>query len=233
MATIRDVITGSLRLIEEAGAGEIPSAESINDGLYSLNSMISSWSIQGNLIFTRTSETFTLTGGDASYAIGPTGDFVTTRPLEIEYMTLSSGDVDYTLQELSEQEYVTMALKTVQGIPYGFYYDGNYPNGTIKFYPTPSTNFTISVYSNKPLTESSSVNDTLVSPEGYERALRYNLAVEIAPEYGKQASMSVSKIAVESKNAIRAQNGRNGAEKMRVDDALMMNGRYDVYTDGI
>lgn len=233
MATIRDVITGSLRLIEEVGAGEEPSSESINDGLYSLNSMISSWSIQGGLVYTKSTDTFTLTGGDASYTIGATGDLVTARPLEIEYMTLTSGDVDYTLQELSQQEYVTMALKTVQGIPYGFYYDGNYPNGTIKFYPIPSSNFSISIYSNKPLTESSSVNETLVAPEGYERAFRYNLACEIAPEYGKKANAQVQKIAIESKNAIRAQNGRNGAEKLRVDDALMRNGRYDVYTDGL
>lgn len=230
---IRDIVTGSLRLIEEVGSGEQPSAESINDGLYSLNSMISSWSIQGGLVYTKSSDTFTLSGGDNSYTIGLTGDFATTRPLSIDYMTVTSGDVEYTLEELSEQEFVTMALKSVQGIPYGFYYDGNYPLGTIKYYPTPSQDFTVRIYSNKPLSEYSSVNDDLVAPEGYERAFRYNLAVEVAPEYGKQASMSIQKIAIESKNAVRAQNGRNGAEKMRVDDALLRQGFYDVFTDGI
>lgn len=232
MTTIRDVITGSLRLLEEIGSGETPSSESINDGLYSLNSMISSWSIQGGLVFTQTVETFSLTAGDNSYTIGLTGDFVTTRPTLIRFITVTSGGIDYTLEELTQEQYATLALKNIQGIPYGFYYDGNSPDGTLKFYPSPSAGYTATLYCEKALSSYSSVNDTLVAPEGYERAFRYNLACEIAPEYGKQANAQVQKIAIESKNAVRAQNGRNTIELLKVDDALMHNRRFNIYTDG-
>lgn len=231
MTTIRDTITGALRLIEEVGAGETPTSESLNDGLYSLKSMISSWSIQGGMVFTKSTDLFSLVSGTSSYSIGATGDFATARPLDIDYITISSGGVDFTLEEMTEQEYAGIAIKTVQGMPYAFYYDGNYPNGNIKFYPTPSENYVITIYSNKPLSEFTSVNEQLIAPEGYERAFRYNLAVEIAPEYGKQASASVASIAIESKNAVKSQNNKNGAEKMRVDSFLTGRSKYDIYTD--
>lgn len=230
MATIRDLIGGSMRLIEELGAGEYPSAESAADGLTALNGMISSWSIQGDLVYTETVETFNLTGNDGIYTIGPTGDLVTTRPSRITAVTVNDGAIDIPLTMYSIDQYASIADKTATGIPDSIYIDYNFPNLTVKLYPMPSQAYTMTVYSEKPLSEYSAIGDTLTVPPGYERALRYNLAMEIAPEYGKQASATVMKIAIESKNAIRSQNNRADNDKMSVDDALQAGDGFNIYS---
>jgi len=50
---------------------------------------------------------------------------------------------------------------------------------------------------------------TVDLPPGWERALIYNLAVELAPEYGQQPDQLVYNIAVESKRMINAAVMRN------------------------
>lgn len=230
MSTIRDLINGSLRLIEELGAGETASAESAADGLTALVAMLGSWSIQGDLVYTETTENFTLTANDGSYTLGPTGDLVTTRPTRIIAVTVNDGSNDYPLERYSIDQWAAISDKTDTGTPEVFYIDGNSPNSTLKLFPVPSAAYTLTLYSEKPLTEYSAIGDTLTVPPGYERAFRYNLACEIAPEYGKEPSARVHRIAVESKNAIRNQNNRYDHEKMQVDDALVSEGTYNVYS---
>lgn len=230
MATIRDLITGSLRLIEELGAGDTASAESCADGLTALNAMIGSWSIQGDLVYTETVETFTLTANDGSYTIGPTGDFATTRPSRIIAITVNDGTNDFPLTMYSIDQYASIPNKTIQGPPDSVYSDYNFPDLTVKLHPLPGPGYTMTVYSEKPLSEYSAIADTLTVPPGYERALRYNLAAEIAPEYGKQAPPAVMKIAIESKNAIRNQNNRADNDKITVDEALLGGGGFDIYS---
>ena len=43
MSKIRDVVTRSLKLIEEVGAGQTAPSEAVVDGLKSLVTMIDSW----------------------------------------------------------------------------------------------------------------------------------------------------------------------------------------------
>lgn len=230
MSSIRDLVTGSLRLIEEVGAGETCTAESATDGLTSLNAMIGSWSIQGDLIYTETTEAFSTTAGDPTKTIGPTGDWVTTRPLKLIRATVEYPQgLTYELEIFDAADYAGVTDKTFTGFPEVVYFDGNFPNSTLTFWPVPSQNFTVTLYSQKALSEYSSINDTLTVPPGYERAFRYNLACEIAPEYGKSASASVMRVAIESKNAVQGQNNLNDMDRMRVDPGLMISGNYNIY----
>lgn len=217
MGTILDTINGHLRLLEELGAGETASAEDAQDSLFSLNSMLSSWSIQRDLVFTETTDTVTLTGSQAAYTVGSGGDLNITRPVRVKYITVNNGG-DGELLELTQEQYIAISQKDTQGTPNAYWYDGNYPLGNLYLYPTPDSAYSMTIYSEKPLSEYSAVTDTLVAPEGWERAFRYNLAVERAPEYGKQPSATVMRIAIQSKNAIR--NACAETEKLVVDDTL-------------
>jgi len=231
VGTIRDLITGSLRLIEEVGAGEACSAESAQDGLTALNAMLGTWSIQGNLVYTETTEAFSLTASDPTKTIGPTGDFVTTRPTRITAIVVNYGtNNEYKLRIVDASEYALINDKALSGDPEMVYVDGNFPNMGMTFWPVPNRTQAVTIYSQKPLGEYSSINDTLTAPPGYERAFRYNLAVEIAPEYGKSASADVKSIAVSSKAAVRAQNGLNDMARMRVDDALLTPRQFNILT---
>lgn len=231
MTTVRDLITGSLRLIEEIGAGQTISAEDASDGLSSLIAMLDSWSIQGGTIYSETIESFNLTGA-TSYTIGSGGVFNTTRPSKIRAATytLSGADVyEESLEILSMEEYAYQKDKTITGYPRRMYYDGGYPLGTIYLHPIPSSGI-LKLFSEKSLTNYTSINDSITLPPGYERALRYNLAVELAPEYGKQASQTVMMVAFESKNFIENKNRENDKDTMVVDDAIMGQSTFNIYS---
>lgn len=232
MTTVRDIIEGSLRLIEELGAGQTATAEDCADALVALTGMIDSWSIQGGSIFTESVETFNLTGGDSEYTIGTGGDFNTTRPVRLRAATyqLSGDTYTYGLEILSMEEYAYQVDKDVTGTPHRVYFDGGYPLAKLRFHPVPASGSSVTLYSEKPLTTYTSINDTLVLPPGYERALRFNLAVEIAPEFGKQASPTVIAMAVESKQAIESKNMENDKNTMQADDALIGRDAYNIFT---
>ena len=70
----------------------------------------------------------------------------------------------------------------------------------------------------KPLSTLAALTTSLSLPPGYERALRYALALELAPEYGRQVSEIVMAAAVESKAAIKRMN--IAPAYLQVDDAL-------------
>lgn len=225
MSTIRDVVTRSLKLIEEVGAGETASSESAFDGLNSLITMIDSWSIQNQLVFTETRESFSLTSGDGDYSIGSGANFNTTRPIEIIAAFIRIDGTDYSLELIGAGQYSEIPDKSAQAMPNVMYFDGNYPNANILLHPVPNQSMTLHIYSKKPLSNFTSLDDTLSAPVGYERAFIYNLAIEIAPEYGKQASPSVIQIAGESKIAIESANSINDNVVLNVDAGLVSIGK--------
>ncbi len=59
------------------------------------------------------------------------------------------------------------------------------------------------------LTEYADINKDINYPPGYARALRYNLAVEIAPEYKVNISPLILKQAASSKEYIKDTNNKN------------------------
>lgn len=229
MTTVRELITGSLRLIEEVGAGQTISAEDAADGLTSLIQMIDSWSIQGGGIYTETIESFNLNGA-TSYTMGSGGSFNTTRPTKIRAITyrLSGDSFEEDLYIMSMEEFAYQKDKIVNGYSHRVYVDGGYPLQTLYFLPIP-TSGAAKIFSEKPLTNYTSINDNLVLPPGYERAFRYNLAVELAPEYGKIPNQVVMMVAAESKNAVENKNRENDTDTMFVDEGLLGRDTFNIY----
>lgn len=227
MATTRDLIKGSLRLLGVIAPGESPTADEQSDALNALNEMLSSWSNERLLAYYRVREEFTLTSGQSSRTIGTTGNFVTSRPQEIEEATIedqsASPTAEYGLQILSFSEWAAIIQKdSTADVPTKLYYEPTYPNGTLNLWPVPSAANKIVLYSRKPLS-SLAIGDTLALPPGWEEALRYNLAVKIAPEYGVAPQMEVKEIALTSRAAIEGTNNQQ-LNLMRVDAALLRGG---------
>ena len=229
MTTIRELITDSLELIEVVGAGEAPTAEDAATMLRTLIKMLDNWSIDGNKVFTETKETFPLTANDEDYTIGSGGDFSTTQPLRILGATVElSGGPSTSLEILSAEDYAAREDKNLSGLPFGVWFKRGYPLGTLIFYNKPSQAYTLKLYSEKPLSSYTSINDTFVGPPGWEQAITYNLAVLVAPKFGKSASPDVKSEAISSKSAIEAQISSNKPNTMQVDDALLCNGGFNI-----
>jgi len=233
--TGRDVLSASLRLIGVYASGESPTADEATDGLAALNRMLDSWSTQRLLIYYIPREVFTFTANKGSYTMGSGGDFNTTRPLKLENVELILNDVspsiERPIQIATKDEYAAIISKSLTStIPLLVYSDENYPLPTLNFYPVPNTAYQVAIYSWKQLTNVATLDTALSFPPGYERALIYNLALEISPEYGKNPSEVVVQTAMEAKGNIKRLNA-DTAQFLRCDSALQSRpSRFNIYT---
>lgn len=208
MPTARGIIESSLRLIGALGTGETPQASDVNDGLETLNDMMDSWSAERLIIPSMTRETFPLVASQSAYTMGSGGDFDTSRPIYIETILVQeSASFEIPVKMLNSKQWSQILDKTVTStLPTRFYVEPNNPLITINLFPVPSAVKTLVINSQKPLTNFSNLSTSETLPPGYTRALKYNLALELAPEYGVQPLPDVYRIARESKANIERNN---------------------------
>lgn len=198
------LIKASIRLLGAYAPGETPPDEDIQDGLEALNMMLDSWGLNRNMVYALTRESFTLTPGTGVYTMGSGGTLSTTRPLDIQsaYVRDEAGN-DYPVDVRSDmEEYNAIVSKTTQGLPYRLWYDTQNTLGKLYLQYAPDKAYTLFVDSWKTISQVASSSTTISLPPGYERAIKYNLAIELAPEYGISVSDEVAYIAKESKKDI-------------------------------
>lgn len=207
MTTALQLITGSMRLIEAVASGETPTTDEQTDALAVLNQLLESWSLQGLAVYRRDLTPYTTVAGQASYSIGAGEEWDGARPMTIKGAYATVNDVDYPVDPMTTQQYADLTDKDEQAeIPDGVYYDATYPNGTVYLFPVPSTAITVTLVIDEQLSSLASVSTTISFPPGYERALRYALAVELAPEFGKTPSPIVVQNALDALALIKSTN---------------------------
>lgn len=203
--TVRELISGSLRLIGVLSQGEDPTAQEAQDAFSALNQLLDSFTTEHLIIPNVEREVFTSVAGTQTYAMGPGATWDTTRPISIvDALTVVQGsnpEQELPMKIINENQFAQIFIKSVEStIPLWLYNDGNYPNSNINLWPVPQVNSQIVLYSLKPLARFTTLDDDISLPPGGERMLRYNLAVEISPEYGKSdLDAKIIKIAEVSK----------------------------------
>jgi hypothetical protein len=224
MTTALNLITGAARLIGVVRKSEALTADEAADGFVALNDMLASWSNNGLLCVSRVWEYFTVTSA-TSYTIGSGQSLNTTRPLVIRSAFFRSGDIDYPLEIISDEEYESITLKTLSSdFPRYLSYDNAYPYGTIRLYPQGAGQ--LHLLSEKPITNIAALSTTVDLPAGWNRAIRYNLAIDIAPEYGEAPSPAVVEMAKQSKSDIMLSIAKNRPIKAQRNNISY----YDYYT---
>ena len=219
-----DIITSAAKKIGVVFKSEVLDDDEANDGLIALNDMLDTWSNDNLTTFAYTLENFTLTGA-ASYTIGTGGTFNTARPINIVTAVVRIGSIDYDLTPITQEQYqLDIAFKgiTLQ-IPQLITYDNGYPLGTIKMYSIPTAGGILYLQSNKPLSNLSALTTTVDLPPGWKRALIYNLAVDLAPEYGAEVPAQVQQIAKTSLGAIKRSTAINNAMPLMTDNVRQGN----------
>ena len=208
MATANDIITDALADIGAIDPIEPLTANEAAHGLRKLNELLESWSNESLAVYQILQENFATVAGTASYTIGSGATWNTTRPLRIESAFLRSNSIDYPLTVLNREEYDWLPLKTTQYQPeYLFYYPA-VANGTVTLYGVPDAIYTVFLNSYKQLQSFAALTDVVVLPPGYLRAIKSNLALELAPGYNREPSALLAAIARDSKAAIKRLNSR-------------------------
>jgi hypothetical protein len=226
--TARDLIKQALRSLGVLASGENPTAEEAQDALDSLNQMIRSWRNERLMCIALLPERFPLVAGKKVYTIGTDGDFDTDRPLKIEKMQLiyqadSPLPLTLPLEIVDVDTYNNFVVPdTASTIPQWVYIDDGYPLRSIYFYTVPSIRNQVDIYTPTILTELATLDTNVVLPQGYDEAMRYNLAVRLAPEYAQEPSSVVVSLAQSSKALIKAMNN-DYTPLLSVDPAVASN----------
>lgn len=207
MATAGELINGALRLIGLLAEGESPSPETSQDALTAFNEMVESWNTERLAVFSTQDQVFTWPSSTQSRTLGPTGDFVGQRPIELDdstYFRDTLTNVSYGIKFVNQQQYNGIAVKTVTSTyPQVLWVNMTYPDIEMYVYPVPTRALEFHIVSVEELTQPAGLATDLAFPPGYLRCFRYNLACELAPEFGTEPSRQVQRIAMTSKRNLK------------------------------
>lgn len=208
MPSARTLISGSLRLLGVLAAGETLRGDDATDALSALNDMVDAWRTERLTLYAQTRSTKVLTANDGQYTIGSGGDINVNRPLWIDEFRLKIGDEEYDLRPYTRDEYQAISNKSLTSeLPEGAFYNPEFPLAKIELWPIPTQANTLVVYHPaEALISVASLDTNISQPPGWNKALRYNLALELAPEYGVLPSPLVIEGARDSKAGIKRAN---------------------------
>lgn len=205
--TAGDQINRALRLLGVLAEGETPSAAMSQDALVALNQMIDSWNTERLSVFNTIDQTFLWPAGEIQRHLGPTGEFVGVRPVLLDdatYYRDPGTNVSFGIKFINQQQYDGIAVKTVTSTyPQVMWINMEYPNIQMTVYPRPTRELEWHFISVQELDQPATIDTVLAFPPGYLRAFTYNLAMEIAPEFGVEPSQQVSRIAMTSKRNLK------------------------------
>jgi len=196
-------------------------------------------------IFTFSPYRFLLTANKQQYTLGPGGDWNITRPMRIEQATLmlyptitgtgtnqvigtnGSNTLFLPIDMATDEEFAAITVRGLQNPwPTVMYDNGNYPLRTLSVWPIPTQVQAVELWLWEPLTDYATLDNELNLPPGYERYLRFKLAVEIAPEFGKTVQDNVIASLMEAEANIKRLNQQVTRSHASANGAsLMPNGR--------
>ena len=207
MTSAGDIINGSLRLLGVLAEGETPSSETAQDALSAMNEMIQSWNTERLAVFSTQDQVVTWPASTQSRTLGPTGNIVGLRPVLVDdatYFRDPANGISYGLKLINQQQYNGIAVKTVTSTyPQVMWVNMTYPDIEMYVYPVPTKELEFHIVSVDELSTPANLATDLAFPPGYLRAFRYNLACEIAPEFGVEPSRQVQRIAMTSKRNLK------------------------------
>lgn len=205
--TVQDLLTAAIRSIGVVAAEEIPSTSELTDALYAANDVLASWSPQILPVTPLVTETFALTGV-LSYTIGTGGTFNTVRPVKIEAVGITSaGGSHHPARLVPIEEFQSRLDTTLTGLFAEMCYcDGGFPLMQLTFFPKPASGGSVEISSYKPLQPFVNLTDNINLMPGYTRALRWALAYEMAPEFGRPVTQELASLAADAKTSITGLN---------------------------
>lgn len=245
--TAENLITRAYLAAQAIQGGESPTGAELTDGLSALNDLLTSWSEQGITVPFLTTDHFSLTPGQVEYDVGPalpgsaTGQ---TQPVHIDSAYLLQADLSaagsspfddhgpsYPFEIIRSKEYTRISQKAESGRPERGWYIYGEPNGKLVLDRDPTNVYTLVITSSKWLQRFDTLDEVVTLPPSYNRAIRFNLAVEIGGELGAPLDQRTIAIARESLRTLKNANLARQTNPLVVDSALTERTYYDIRQD--
>jgi hypothetical protein len=200
------------------------------------NTTVTSFNVSANTVTMNQNALFTPVGLDNITYTTPGNIILNTglpmdRPLRVRSgFTRVTGGVanglDYYFDVISYERYKEIGFKGVSGPwPYLLAYQPTYPLGTFWIYPNPAGANEVHLYTDLILSEFTLTEDVEL-PQGYARALKKLLALELCPMFGKTPSPQLILQAKEAKELIKDQNA-SPVVTLRYDSDLVFSRHTD------
>lgn len=186
MITAENIIVRAMHLLGKLGESESLTAQEGQDGLAALNALIASLSLDKLYLYDQVRVNAKLLQDVNTLLIGPGGTIVSDRPIKIIRIIAIDpiNSSEHILHQLEKTAYEAIPYKLIPAVkPTYYYYEPSYPNGTLFVYPVQNQDINIKI-DIQTILKVYTLTQSLDLPPGYERALIYTLAIELAPEYG-------------------------------------------------
>jgi len=203
-----DLVNGALRLIGAVASGETPSTDEAADGFTALTQLYDAWSADELADFATRTAAIALVASTSSYAIPG------ARPIKILSADMSIAGMQFPVNVVGPDKWASLPDRLNSGprVQYA-YCDYAYPTPAVLVAPVPTATATLNLYCSVDLPVPATAATAIALPELYTDALRFALAVKLAPEYGRTLDPAVIARAGESLDAIRKLNASNRAGK--------------------
>lgn len=200
--TANEIILSAFELIRvsDSESLQVPTTAQYNRAIQALNFMLTGWQADGLQLWARKTTSFSLTDGTINYEIGSGATINVNRPLKIynAWRHESTNNTDTPIQIVSEKEYNEYNNKQQEGTPIALYYNPRYESNSVQegatakglisiYQPVDATGASLySIYINyqRPFNDFTATTDTLDFPQEWNEAIKYGLAVRLAPIYG-------------------------------------------------
>lgn len=230
-------ILSSLRLVGSLRSGLGLSKDEQNDCLQVLNDMLDAFSADRVTVFVvpvvtvdQNQNTLVLVPGQQTYSLGNVNEnenFLLPRPPRLERVSISyaasqSTPVELPMDMVDDVGWQGIANKSVTSIlPQVCYVEEDFPDMKLSFWPIPTQANPVVLYPWQALAQFPDLETPFSFPPGYARAIRYNLAVDLAAEFPCDLTKLplVQKIASTSLAAIRSLNMK--AKEAVCDEAIV------------
>lgn len=230
-------IASALRLVGSLRSGANLSAAELKDSLQVLNDLMDSWSARRTSIFVVPRVTLdsnqvalTLVANQQVYTLGNkigTENFFLPRPPRLErvsilYSASQQTPVELPMEMLDDVRWQGIANKSITSLlPQVCYVENDFPDMQLSFWPIPTQANPVVLYPWSALSQFPDLETAFSFPPGYARALRYNLAVDLAAEFPADLTklQMVMKIAAQSRADIESVN--SPVKQMTCDEAIV------------
>ena len=234
--TALQVITDSLKLLGVVAGHEVPTSAEQQDSFARLNELIDSWGTHADTMLVAHRELVPLVVGQPSYTIGPGGDVNAPRPMALDGAAILLGTgpaaVERPVAVLDRSMYRGLRLKALPGaLVQGVWLTptGSYAELTV--WPVPSAAQTLVLYYLEPVAEFPDLVTPVSLAPGYAKALRTNLALELAPEFGRVVDPMLDRLAHESLADVKRVNWSQAELYLSGVPGVCGGARYDMATD--
>jgi len=228
--TALELIEDALGLTNAVGVDLTLTADEVSDCLRVFNDVLEDWSTQGLAVYGQANQTFNTVAAQATYTIGPAGNWNTVRPVRINepaYATVQGVTFPYT--SMTQEQYDLIGYKAQPGggtdLGQSYLYVNEHPLGLVTLWPVPDAIIPITFAIDRVLTQVAVAGAAISFPPGYAKGFKYELGCELPSVFGKKIQNYPNIIATRNRivgNIKRA----NSTPAVLQYDAALLGGRY-------